>query len=219
MNDKNLIPISTQEIVVSILKAGLSSIPVGSSVASLWSDYQSHVQYRNIKDILEKHTKAIKSLEDGKLNTDYVNSPQYISDLLTTAQAAKNEMNEIKRNMYSKFLTSCCHIDNAGSSSKLLFLDYIGRLDYLDIFILKHIPCSYNGHEARKLVTEALNDEMPSGVTPEDIEMHLSYMRSIGLIELCDKDKVDRFHFIIKGVIWGINYIILSFARIHRNDS
>lgn len=36
--------LSTKEIVLSVLKAGASSFPVAASLASMFSDYQSHKQ-------------------------------------------------------------------------------------------------------------------------------------------------------------------------------
>ena len=128
------------------------------------------------------------------MNKAYTESPYYVRDILDTMQKAKDELNKEKRRAYALYLTACCHIENNDNINKQIFLDYLGRLDYLDIFILKWLTPHYNGHDAVSSCMSKYNYEHLAHITKVDIMIHLEHLCSLGLIERCDKEEVENFN-------------------------
>ena len=62
-----------------------------------------------------------------------------LRDLLRTVDYSKDEIDENKRIMYAKYLTACCHIDNAENRCKRMFLELMEKIDGLDFYILKSL--------------------------------------------------------------------------------
>ena len=184
---------STKEIVLSVLKAGASSFPIAASIASLLSDYQSHKQYMLIEDVLNRFLGMIQELDDRVKNLEYMNSQDLVYDLLQTIDHAKDEQDEYRRNMFAKYLTSCCHIDNVNNNSKRIFLDLMGKMDELDIFILKSLNINYFDRNAVQHVASMFNRERQSGILQREVLNHFYYLTSLGIIEMPDQEEVDRF--------------------------
>ena len=183
---------STKEIVLSVLKAGASSFPIAASIASLLSDYQSHKQYMLIEDVLNRFLGMIQELDDRVKNLEYMNSQDLVYDLLQTIDQAKDEQDEYRRNMFAKYLTSCCHIGNANNNSKRIFLDLMGKMDELDYFILKTLSINYNDQNAVNEVVSKYNFENQHDVSPREVLNHFYYLTSLGIIEMPDKEYVDK---------------------------
>ena len=61
----------------------------------------------------------IDELDNRVRNMEYINSQEFICDLLRTVDYSKDEIDENKRIMYAKYLTACCHIDNAENRCKV----------------------------------------------------------------------------------------------------
>lgn len=162
-------------------------------LVNLFNDFEKTVQYNNIVDVLQSHAEQIKELKES-LNKAYAESPNYVKDILDTIQKAKDELNQEKRHAYASYLTACCHIENNDNINKQIFLDYLGRLDYLDIFILKWLTPHYNGHDAVSLCMSKYNYEHQAHITKVDIMIHLEHLCSLGLIERCDKEEVENFN-------------------------
>lgn len=185
--------LSTKEIVLSVLKAGASSFPVAASLASLFSDYQSHKQYKIIEDVLNKFFGMIESLDDRVKDLEYMKSQDFVYDLLQTVDYAKDEQDEYRRKMYAKYLTSCCHVDNAKNSNKRIFLDLMGKMDQLDYCILKSLRINYNDINAVEHVTSMFKREVQSDISHREVLNHFYYLTSLGIVEMPDKEEVDRF--------------------------
>ena len=66
-----------------------------------------------IEDVLKTAFAMIDELDNRVRNMEYINSQEFICDLLRTVDYSKDEIDENKRIMYAKYLTACCHIDNA----------------------------------------------------------------------------------------------------------
>ncbi len=105
-NEKIIISkISLEDKILNALKACTSSIPYTGAIASLLSDYQNQKQNKLIEDVLNKFLTMIEKLDERVKNLEYMNSQDIIYDLLQTLDRAKDELNEYRRNMYSKYLT------------------------------------------------------------------------------------------------------------------
>lgn len=175
------------------LKAGASSFPIASSLASLFSDYQSQKQYKIIEDVLNKYLGMIEELDERVKNLEYMNSQDFVYDLLQTVDHAKDEQDEYRRNMFAKYLTSCCHIDNVKSRSKRIFLDLMGKMDKLDYFILKSLSINYIDKNAVNEVVSKYKYENNIDISPREVTNHFYYLTSLGVIEMPDKEYVDKF--------------------------
>ena len=81
----------------------------------------------------------IDELDNRVRNMEYINSQEFICDLLRTVDYSKDEIDENKRIMYAKYLTACCHIDNAENRCKRMFLELMEKIDGLDFYILKSL--------------------------------------------------------------------------------
>ena len=179
---------------IQMLKSALAQIPVMAPFVDLYSNYQQNVQYNNIVDVLNKHSKQIRLITDILIDKIYINSPMYAKDLLITVQKAKDEFNEEKRLVFASYLTACCHKENSNNPNKDLFLDYIARLDFIDIFILQNLRINYNGKNAVEYCTYEYNRKHANTVSKLDNQIHVEHLSAIGVIERCDKEEVDRFN-------------------------
>ena len=184
---------STKDIILSVLKAGASSFPIASSLACLYSDYQSQKQYKIIEDVLNKFFVMIEKLDDRVKNLEYMNSQDFVYDLIQTIDHAKDEQDEYRRNMFAQYLISCCHIKNVKTRSKRIFLDLMGKMDELDYFILKSLNINYIDRNAVDDVVSMYKRGKNSVVSQREVANHLYYLTSLGIIEMPDKEYVDKF--------------------------
>ena len=180
--------------LVEFVKSGLSEIPVLAQFIDAFSAYEQTVQTNNIIDVLKTHGMQIETLLSKTKNSVRMSSLSYPSDVMLTIQKAKDELNESKRKLYASYLTACCHIENENDSNKSIYLDYIGRLDFYDVFILKSLSNLYNGKDAVDFCTNSYNQHYKGNITTTDTRIHLDHLTSLGLIERSDKEEVDKFN-------------------------
>lgn len=180
--------------LIQMVKSAICLCPGLPLLVDQFSNYQHNIQYNNIVDVLQKHESQIKYLTDIVLDKMYMSSPYYAKDILTTIQKAKDELNEEKRLVYASYLTACCHKDNISDKNKDIYLEYIGRIDFVDFFILKTLTKLYNGKNAVEHCTSVYNLHHDDKVSQNDIRIHIDHLSSLGLIERCDKEEVDRFN-------------------------
>lgn len=139
---------SLPDKVCNILKAIGSCCPFTAPIVSLLSDFQNHKQNLLIEDVLKKAFAMIDELDNRVRNMEYINSQEFIWDLLRTVDYSKDEIDENKRIMYAKYLTACCHIDNAENRCKRMFLELMEKIDGLDFYILKSLKNTFDGKNA-----------------------------------------------------------------------
>lgn len=193
-NDKIVVSkMSLNDKILCALKAGASSFPIASSIASLLSDYQSHKQYKLIEDVLNRFFRMIQELDDRVKNLEYLNSQDFVYDLLQTIDHAKDEQDVYRRNMFAKYLTSCCRIENSKDRNKRIFLDLLGKMDELDHFILKSLSINFVDINAVEHVTSKFNREVQSDISQREVLNHFYYLTSLGIIEMPEKEYVDKF--------------------------
>ena len=183
---------NTKEIILSVLKAGLSSTPCAGGFASLLSDYQNQKQNKLIEDVLNRFGGMIENLDERVKNLEYMNSPEIICDLLQTIDRAKDEQDEYRRNMYAKYLTSCCHIENAKNRYKRIFLEYMGKMDEIDFFILKSLDIHYIDRNAVEHVQSNFKYLNQRDISQHEVLNHFHYLTSLGIIEMPDREEVEK---------------------------
>ena len=181
------------DMVLSILKALGSCSPATAPLASLLSDFQNQKQYQLIEDTLSKFSAMIGKLDERVRNIEYMNSQECVCDLLRTVDHVKDEIDEEKRIMYAKYLTACCHIENADSRFKRIFLEYMGKMDGLDLYILKSLNTTFNCKNIIEDVENSYNYSYNCNVTKKEVLNHVYYLTSLGLIEMSDEEEVVKF--------------------------
>ena len=183
---------NAKEIIISLLKAGLSSTPCAGGFASILSDYQNQKQIKLIEDVLNRFLRMIEKLEERVKNLEYMNSQEFICDLLQTLDRVKDEQDEYRRNMYARYLTSCCHIENDKNRYKRIFLEYMGKMDELDFFILKTLEINYVDRNAVEHVKSSFNYQNHSDVSQHEVLNHFYYLTSLGVIEMPDREEIEK---------------------------
>lgn len=184
---------SLPDKVCCALKAIGSCCSFTAPVVSLLSDYQTHKQNLLIEDVLKKAFTKIDELDKKVRNVEYINSLEFVSDLLRTVDYSKDEIDEYKRTAYAKYLTACCHRDNAENRFKRIFLDYMGKIDGLDFYILKSLKITFDGKDAVERIHSNYNNEYNSDVEEKEVLNHFYYLASLGLIEMSDQEEVEAF--------------------------
>ncbi len=183
--------------IIQAVKSAISMIPELSALSFLvdqFTNYQQNVQYNNIVDTLNKHAQQIAFLMDTIVNKDYINSSNYANDVLLTMQKAKDEIDEDKRTVYASYLSACCLNSNILDKNKLIYLDIVGRISYLDFFILEQLTKHFNGKNAIDLCTNTYNSNHKEKIQKIDIQIHLEHLYSLALIERCDKEGIEAFY-------------------------
>ena len=181
------------DMTISALKAVSSSFPIASSIASFVSDYQNLKQIKLIEDTLNRFFGMIEKLDDRVKNLEYLHSRDFVYDLLQTMEHAKGEQDEYRRNMFAKYLTSCCRIENSKDRNKHIFLELMGKMDELDHYILKNIGIHYIDRNAVEYVKSLFNNENQNDISQREVLSHFYYLTSLGIIEMPDQEEVDRF--------------------------
>ena len=179
--------------ILSVLKAGVSVFPGAAPLVSLLSDYQNQKQTKLIEDVLNRFLSMVEELDNRVKDLEYMNSQDFIYDLLQTVDRAKDEQDEYRRVMYAKYLTSCCHIENVKNRYKRIFLDLMGKMDELDYFILKSLNNTFNGRNAIYDVTHRFNLENHCDLQKREVMNHFYYLTSLGIIEMSDQEEVKKF--------------------------
>lgn len=193
--DNNKVEISKMGLIdkiLTVLKASVSFCSYTSPLASLLSDYQSQKQIKIIEDVLNRFWGMIEELDERVKNLEYMNSQDFVYDLLQTIDHAKDEQDEYRRNMFAKYLTSCCHTDNVNNNSKRIFLYLMGKMDELDYFILKSLGINYIDRNAVEHVALMFNRNRQSGILQREVLNHFYYLTSLGIIEMPEQEEVDR---------------------------
>ena len=193
-NDKiELSNMGLGDMTISALKAVSAVCPGASAIASLVSDYQNHKQVKLIEDVLNRFFRMIKELDNRVKDLEYMNSHNFTYDLLQTVNYAKDEQDEFRRDMYAKFLTSCCRIENSKDRNKRIFLDYMSKLDQIDSFILKSLSTHYIDQNAIDDVISKYRYEYKIELSPSEVLIHFYYLTSLSIIEMPDQEEVDKF--------------------------
>lgn len=196
MQNDHLINLSQKNLIdkiLSVLKAGVSIFPEAAPIVSLLSDYQNQKQTKLIEDVLNRFLSMIEELDNRVKDLEYMKSQDFIYDLLQTADRAKDEQDEYRRVMYAKYLTSCCHVENVKNRCKRMFLEYMGKMDELDYFILRSLNTTFNGRNAVEHVFTMFNYENHSDISEREMLNHFHYLTSLGIIEVSDQEEVEKF--------------------------
>lgn len=181
------------EALMQLIKAAVADIPLLGVTIDLYDKYQSCIQYNNIVDVLTKHEEQIKKLNDTILDMKYVSSNKRINDIVVVCQKAKDELNEEKREAYAKYLTAGCLKVNNPNSNKDIYLDYIGRMDVMDIYILNILSDDLYDWNSIDSCSRSFEEHFPSSSSNEDFDIHLDHLKSLGLIKYWDESETDFF--------------------------
>jgi len=178
------------EMILTIAKGVLSAFPIGSTIASVFGDWQNMVQFNSIKTVLEEYAIQISKLKEDKLNKEYLNSKEFGYDILQTVTKAKDEINEGRLKLFSDYISSCCYKENSHCENKRIFLDIVSRIDLFDLQLIK---LSFDSFRNKDCIDGIYNKLHSQSITKNNIRIHTEYLASIGLLKKADEKDYEKF--------------------------
>lgn len=169
------------ELSIASVKTIISKISGYSEMVQLFDYFENTIQKKNIQEVLHTHTEQINFLTEQMLDRFYMKSPEYIYDVISTLKEAKHTQCQQKRLVLAKYITACCYIQNRDSKNKHIFLNYLTRLDYIDIKIIEYLTTDFNALGTPKSFYDRYKDEL--NLTIDDTETHFIYLMSLGIAD------------------------------------
>lgn len=166
-----------------LVKFAIDPNPIVAILNAIW-DGSDTLQRNNIVDVmndLKTRVEYIEEILQVKLRFD---TPIFTDDILPVLQKAKNEFNSQKRQLYATFIVACIHPDNLNCSNKVIFSNYLDRLDYLSIYILNNIK-SYCTERQLIEIIDSKEDK-------DTILVHLWNLKSLDLVESITADEYEK---------------------------
>lgn len=188
----DLEPNSHLEMILTIAKGVLSAVPIGSTIASVFGDWQNVVQYNSIKTVLEEYGRQISKLGKDKLDNEYLNSKEHGYDILQTIAKAKDEINEDRLRLFSDYISSCCYKENLHCENKRIFLDIVNQLEFIDLELLRLSSDSFRNKDFIEEVCWKLKTTSHK-INKVDIQIHVEYLASIGLLKKADEKDYEKY--------------------------
>ncbi len=186
--------ISALELAESIVKGVIATIPYAGGLASIYGDWQNKVQFTNVLDILTKHEQLLLEFKEF-INNMYVESDRYTYDTIQTVLKGQNELDDNKRTLYAKYLTSCCLSQNVDEEYHGTILDIISRMNNIDFIILKYID-KYAPHfkpsGSIDMTRIYVNHEVGSEYNNYEIETRIDYLVSLSLARRIDIENIGK---------------------------
>ena len=157
-----------------LLKFVVNPNPMAALVNG-FCDYLNMLQVNNIIDVLNELKDKIDFVEEQIQGKLYVDQPVFKDDVLPTLQKAKDELNAEKRKMYATYIMACIHPDSLGCSNKSIYMNLLDQLDYLSIYILKHLGYYTTEKRLVETIGQSYNKEV--------IQVHLWQLQPCELVD------------------------------------
>lgn len=174
------------EAISSLIKGTLATLPYTGGIASIFNDWQNHVQFKAIQDTLSKHLNQLKTLET-RIDHSFCTSKEYGAIILQTLAKAKDEIKEEKRTLFATFLTSCCIPINSSCNDKRMYLDIIDRLEPIHICIMDVLDNKYSTFGKIDNIQIDMADKGINDLSINHLETYLDYLTSLGLVVKIDQ--------------------------------
>lgn len=162
-------------------------------IAQGLADYQNNLIQHRIIDTLQMFHESIKALDENAVDKEYLHSETFIRELLLVMAIAQDEDNEQKRRRLADFLVTGCTKEHVNDEKKILLM-FLNQIDEIDICILKSSTDTLDRGNLQKTALWNWNRENPDNEINEDsIEIHISFLDHIGLIEPVDLQTFKSF--------------------------
>ena len=170
-------------IARQLIKYAMNPNPIVAILNTFWEGSDT-LQRNNIIDVLNDLKTRVDYVEEKTQIKIRFDAPIFSDDILPILQKAKNEFNTQKRQLYATFIAACIHPDNLNCSNKVIFSNYLDRLDYLSIYILNNIK-SYCTERQLIEIIDSKEDK-------DTILVHLWNLKSLDLVESITADEYEK---------------------------
>lgn len=170
-------------ILIQLLKFVANPNPIAATITA-FCDGINTSQVNNIIEVLNELNLKIDCIERQIGIKPYIDIQTFTDDILPILQKSKDEFNAQKRKLYATFLAACIHPDSLNCSNKLIFANYLDRLDYLSIYILNNIK-SYCTERQLIEIIDSKEDK-------DTILVHLWNLKSLDLVESITADEYEK---------------------------
>ena len=167
-------------ISIQLLKFVANPNPIAATITA-FCDGINTSQVNNIIEVLNELNLKIDCIERQIGIKPYIDIQTFTDDILPILQKSKDEFNAQKRKLYATFLAACIHPDSLNCSNKLIFANYLDRLDYFSIYILNAVE---NYIYERQLV-----EKIGSKYNSDMIPVHLLNLKYLGLVDEIDGEE------------------------------
>ncbi len=170
-------------ILIQLLKFVANPNPIAATITA-FCDGINTSQVNNIIEVLNELNLKIDCIERQIGIKPYIDIQTFTDDILPILQKSKDEFNAQKRKLYATFIVACIHPDNLNCRNKVIFSNYLDRLDYLSIYILNNI---------KSFCTERqLIEIIDSKEDKDTILVHLWNLKSLDLVESITADEYEK---------------------------
>ena len=107
---------------------------------------------------------------------------------MSVLNRVKDEESQEKRKLFADYLSACRHPENMECGSKTIYLQLIEKLGYLGVFVLQYLTQYRSEKGIIAWVTQNINKD----INPEDIQVHLSHLESLGLTEKISAEDYEK---------------------------
>ena len=170
-------------ILIQLLKFVANPNPIAATITA-FCDGINTSQVNNIIEVLNELNLKIDCIERQIGIKPYIDIQTFTDDILPILQKSKDEFNAQKRKLYATFLAACIHPDSLNCSNKLIFANYLDRLDYLSIYILNNIKSYYTERQLIEII-DSKEDK-------DTILVHLWNLKSLDLVESITADEYEK---------------------------
>ena len=170
-------------IARQLIKYAINPNPIVAILNAFW-DGSDALQRNNIIDVLNDLKARVDYIEEKTQIKIRLDTPIFTDDILPIFQKAKNEFNTQKRQLYATFIAACVHPDNLNCSNKVIFSNYLERLDYLSIYILHNIKAYCTERQLIELID--------SNEDKDTILVHLWNLKSLDLVESITAEEYEK---------------------------
>jgi len=121
------------------LRAGLQLVPfgIGSSIASLWSEYKTKVANRRLEELINAIGSKLSSVKKESVNLDYIKCDEFQALLEEIVRSATTQAHEQKRRQLHGVLYKSV-VDETPYDTGSLFVRLINQFSSLHIRLLKY---------------------------------------------------------------------------------
>lgn len=166
-----------------LIKYAVNPNPIASLIGAFF-DGLNTLQMNNIIEVLKELLVRINYIEEKTQVKLHFDNLLFTDDILPTLQKAQNEFNTQKRQLYATFIVACIHPDNLNCSNKVIFSNYLERLDYLSIYILHNIKAYCTERQLIELID--------SNEDKDTILVHLWNLKSLDLVESITAEEYEK---------------------------
>jgi hypothetical protein len=189
------------------LRAAVTAIPfIGGSMDVVFSSIASQVVYRRIWSVIRHLEEEMKSIDEAKINKDFLESEEWFDLVYKTFDEARKTRLDEKHKMFARILVNVSikqeEIDNIERYQGIL--TDISLTDFkVAAYLVEHVLEAMNGEykERKKFWSELAID----GISDKQLKQSLARLFTLGLVQERYGAIMDYTggHYIISDLLYG----------------